>query len=697
MSKIIEFVHRICHFYPKYPTLLLGGFCLTGLCFGADYVPGVVNSSGNFIIGTTPAVQQSHLLSNVSDFPISTENTADKEYIPRRLLKKNNGRFYAESPLPTNENVRTMPITNAAVQSLQMEYPTLLVSTLSSQTPTNSQSQQSALEPVEISNREWQTPQNLTATPFNTATHVNYVDYQPAFTPNVTPVSNNTTNVYQENIYQANVNSLLSANQTELAATHSIPAQQPMQIPQEPTLLAYAPQYQMPVSYNYVAEPTPARFSEQDYTADVTKPVVTNAFGGEYITHDELNEILKENNLFSQQSNWRKGAFTITPYGYINVSSSYETKRTVNEDFALYSLSPDLDGGGHSGFHIDPKSSRIGLKVDGPNFNWYCQPLKTSALLEVDFQNYSYGSPRNRGALMLRRAFVDFKRNDTRLLIGQEWEIVSPLVPESLNYVPGSYTGNLGYRRAQVRLERERQWDSGVSTIWQIAVCDNVPIDYLTLTYGKANSGWPLFQGRYAVIFGRNTHADCQPYTVGLSGMLGEQTYDYGSPGLNKRRHEIWAVNLDLTIPLTKRFRFTSEFYTGTNVSSSLAAIGQGIDLFTPGNSGIDPRSADVTGGWLNLNFKATSKFQMNAGYCFEKMDDILGTASISNTLYSARDKNQMLFMNGIYNWTGNFLTGLEVSQWQTDWHAYNPLTQTRNDLKPGKTTRIEFLTRYTF
>jgi len=316
--------------------------------------------------------------------------------------------------------------------------------------------------------------------------------------------------------------------------------------------------------------------------------------------------------------------------------------------------------------------------------------VKTSALIEVDFQNNT--TLRNRGALMLRRAFVDFKRDDTRLLIGQEWEVLSPLVPESINYVPGSYTGNLGYRRAQIRWERERHWENDTKSMLQFAICDNIPIDYPNYGFGRANTGWPVFQGRYALTFGHNRHADCQPYTIGLSGMLGEQSYDYGG-NLNKRRHEIWAANVDITIPLTQRFRFTSEIYTGSNVSSSLAAIGQGIDLYSPGSTGLDPRSADVAGGWLNLNFKATKKFQMNVGYCIEKMDDLLA----SNGDGTARDKNQMLFINGIYNWTDNFMNGLEVSQWRTDWHIYNPSTQTIHTIAPGKTTRIEFLVRYTF
>ena len=366
-------------------------------------------------------------------------------------------------------------------------------------------------------------------------------------------------------------------------------------------------------------------------------------------------------------------------------------------DFALFSLSPDLDGGGHPGFHIDPKSSRLGMKIGGPDLPWQCYCLKTSALFEIDFQGANYAGPRNRGAVMLRRAFVDFTHDNTRLLIGQEWDVISPLVPQSLNYVPGSYVGNVGYRRAQIRLERTRKWNRDFSTIWQFAVCDNVTTDYLLdNSINKANGGWPLLQGRVATTFGHNPFADCQPYTVGISGHVGELVNDYT---VGRRHHETWSANLDVEIPLTTRLRFTTELYTGTNLSPLLAGIGQGVDLFTPGLPGMNPRSAEAYGGWVNLNCKMTKKYQMNVGYSIERMKDMIGSTPVSGTnTYLARDKNQMLFVNGIYNWTDQFMTGLEVSLWRTDWHSYDAAgAGTISKLEPGETTRIEFLTRYSF
>ena len=418
----------------------------------------------------------------------------------------------------------------------------------------------------------------------------------------------------------------------------------------------------------------------------------------QYVTQEQFDDFISSYQL-SQNNVWgRQGAFTITPYGYINVSTSYESERTVMGDFALYSRSPDLDGGGHSGFHIDPKSSRLGLKIDGPALPVWCHCVKTSALFEIDFQGANFAGTRNRGAVMMRRAFVDFIRDDTRLLIGQEWDVVSPLVPQSLNYVPGSYTGNVGYRRAQIRLERTRKWNSDFSTKWQVAVCDNVPNDYLTdSNVNIANSGWPMIQGRIATTFGHNPLADCQPYTVGISGHIGEMTHDYMNHNIDHRRHESWSANLDVDVPVTNRLRLTTEIYTGTNLSPLLAGIGQGVDLFSPGSADFNPRSAEAYGGWANLNFKVTKKFEVNSGYCVERMTDMIGSTSIGNNQYSARDKNQVLYLNGIYHWTDDFLTGLEMSRWRTDWHIYNAQTNVIRGIEPGETTRIDFLMRYSF
>ena len=655
MPKLFEIINRICS--KRQAVICIGGFCLTGICFG---------------MGLFSEANETNFSEYRSQQVVVAKNDVTP---PMDQPLYGHGVMYYDRGNQCLRKVDAFMVTpsQAAQSDVDCEFPAPEPARLYLRQPkvaTNHETLSDIIQVNSVSSTSdpltWQPPQQPTLAP-------------PPFLPQ-------------------------AMQQPTLAPPQFV--QQPMQqaIPQPPV-------QPMPM----VEETKVAEYvrSYNDDAADNTEPVrvalhtqsgtienISTDTGDLYVTRDQLDSILSEYRS-SQQNPWKKGPFTITPYGYINVSTSYETERTVLGDFALYSRSPELDGGGHSGFHVDPKSSRFGVKVDGPSFSWRCRKINTSALAEVDFQGSNYAGTRNRGALMLRRAFIDLTHEDIRLLIGQEWDVVSPLVPQSLNYVPGSNAGNLGYRRAQIRLERNRKWNDCYSTIWQIALCDNVPADYLTDTsVNIANSGWPLIQGRFAVSH-RNPCSDLAPLTVGISAHAGEMTHDYNRglflPAINKRRHESWSVNLDVDIPLTKRLRFSTELYTGTNLSGMLAGIGQGVDLFSPGSNQFDPRSADAYGGWANLNYMMTKKFQMNVGYSAERMEDMIGSTNMGNNQYSARDKNQILFLNGIYNWTDNFMTGLEVSQWRTDWHVYDAATNVIRDVEPGETTRIDFLVRYSF
>ena len=49
---------------------------------------------------------------------------------------------------------------------------------------------------------------------------------------------------------------------------------------------------------------------------------------------------------------------------------------------------------------------------------------------------------------------LEVKDDDFRFLVGQTWDVISPLYPGMLMYSVGWDGGNIGYRRAQVRGER---------------------------------------------------------------------------------------------------------------------------------------------------------------------------------------------------------------------------------------------------
>ena len=389
---------------------------------------------------------------------------------------------------------------------------------------------------------------------------------------------------------------------------------------------------------------------------------------------------------------WTKGKFTITPYGYVNLSAAWESERTVAGDYCVYAQSPELNpASDRSAFYVDPRSSRIGAKIDGPGFDCWTDSFSRGAF-EVDFQG-AYQS-RNRSGFLLRKAFVEVGDKRTKFLFGQDWEVVAPLYPSIFNYPAGSGSGNLGYRRAMIKMDHIVPLDCDSSWLFQFAICDNTIRDYLGA--GAADpritaSGWPILQGRFAWSFGEKTFAHRLPVTIGVSGQIGEQKGDFGLNTPNPEYNvslPTWVVCFDFDIPVTKKLRLQAELYDGENHSNLEGGILQGVDFYR--RDTIRSR-----GGWGAIMYQWTKKMKTNVGYAIEDPynKDILATSAAG----TARTYNHSIFGNVMYNWTEAFMTGLELSQWKTNWQHYDPLNGDITYKKPGEPFRIEFVTRYTF
>lgn len=383
---------------------------------------------------------------------------------------------------------------------------------------------------------------------------------------------------------------------------------------------------------------------------------------------------------------WKKGAVTFTPYGYINASVVYESSKTTTGDFCIYSLSPDVND--DSGMFFDPRSSRIGLRMDGPGpRGWRGSQIRGA--IEVDFQG-AY-SVRNRSALMLRKAYVEVFDKELRLLAGQDWEIISPLYPNTLNYTAGAAVGNPGYRRAQLRVDRRFQCGSGNNLLFQFGIFDNVLRDALNVGGIEASGGdWPILEGRIGYSFGEKCFAHGKPITLGISGHVGQQQYKYAdNSGLARHDHDTWSFNIDADIPLSKALRLQGELFLGENLSSFEAGVMQGIDL-------IRRDTVRSQGGWIGLEYALTPQWQFNLCYMIDDpFDEDLIWGSGGDGL--SRTYNHCLFVNALFNWTEALMFGFEVSFWRTHWQWADASTQTVNTLRPGEAIRYEFVTRYTF
>jgi hypothetical protein len=430
-------------------------------------------------------------------------------------------------------------------------------------------------------------------------------------------------------------------------------------------------------------------FADIPATPTVVPTVVPDE--GIYLTKTEFETFLQQYNgehspksgsdkSKSKNLAWQKGLFTITPYGYINLSASYETERTTTGDYAVFANSPEVDD--DSGFNVDPKSTRMGLKMDSVGIpGWHGS--KSEGVIEFDFQG-AFQS-RNRGSLLLRKAYVAVSDGQTKFLAGQDWEIISPLYPKTLNYTAGACVGNVGYRRAMLRVDRQFDFCNSSHLTAQFGITDHVFRDNTDVA--PASTSWPVIQGRLAYTFGKNYFDHGKPITLGVSAHLGEQRFTFEKT--ERKNLRTWSFNVDFDLPMTEKLSFQMEYFLGENLATIEGGILQGVDIQRR-------NTIRAQGGWAALTYQATKKLQTNFCYMIDDpFNEDVVSGNTENNL--ARNYSHCLFINALYNWSESLMTGFEIDFWRTHWQRYNPATKTVTSLTPGTPVRYEFTVRYTF
>lgn len=362
----------------------------------------------------------------------------------------------------------------------------------------------------------------------------------------------------------------------------------------------------------------------------------------------------------------KKGDFTLVPHGYLWSNMVYTTQRTTAGTYTLYVHSASKSN--KAEFLVDARNSRLGIDVGGPQMVLF-EDAKSGGLLEIDFQNSDYSSE-NRAIIQLRHAYWEVKNDRYRLLLGQTWDVVSPLFPGVWNAGTCWDAGNLGFRRAQLR--GERYFDFSETSLATAQLSMNVQIfdDDFPKCCGEP-SNWPIIEGRIAWTIGDRGEKD-RPITLGLSGHIGEEQFDHLIAGTNLGRRT-WSGNLDMHVPLTDRIRLQGELFTGENLGAFLGNIGQGINPIT-----LDTISG--VGGWFDIGYDWTPRLHSHFGYSLD--DPVDGDLASGQRKY-----NQCYFGNLTLDLTESFQIAGEVSSWRTLYV----------DRLPGNALRFEFVARYGF
>ncbi len=341
-----------------------------------------------------------------------------------------------------------------------------------------------------------------------------------------------------------------------------------------------------------------------------------------------------------------RSKYQVDLYGFIKLDAAYDTSRTSTGNFARWVL-PEGVNNNDDQFNMTANQSRFGLKFQGPE----APGMRTSGKVEVDFYG---GGPENKAHLMMRHAYlqVDWPESDFSILAGQTSDVVSPLVPSTLNYTVGWWAGNPGYRRPQLRLTKGFEVGENSRLLLQGALARTIGDTTAVSHPGDTgeDAGFPSLQGRAALTFPLLTD---KKTTVGISGVWGREEYDIDAMD-NSEDMDVWMANLDLTIPITDKVAFKGEVWTGANLDAYLAGIGQGVNATT-----IDEIGAK--GGWGALSFGPYGKWRFNVGAGIDDPHD--GDLNTGD-----RERNTSVFANTIFDINEAVQCGFEVSRWETDY-----------------------------
>lgn len=294
--------------------------------------------------------------------------------------------------------------------------------------------------------------------------------------------------------------------------------------------------------------------------------------------------------------------------GRVLMNAFMNTKETNNADVPMYRAvaAPGIKKGG---LGMTLRQTTVGAAISvadvlGGSF---------TGDLDVDFYGGQVPSSGGRAFPLLRvrtaRGIIAWEHAE--LLFGQEQPLVSGLNPVSLAAVgvPGfSYAGNLWHWFPQVR----GSWQTGGAVRFGVqgavlGPASGDPNGVFDTGYDAAEkTKMPFLQGRVKVGWGEEENA----------GEIGVGFHTGKVNDANAVAQPSRALTADFLVPVGSRFEVRGEFFTG----QLLRGLGGGAIGQNFGTGGVGPVFS--TGAWLQMNFQATPRLLVGAGYGFDDPED---------------------------------------------------------------------------
>lgn len=412
--------------------------------------------------------------------------------------------------------------------------------------------------------------------------------------------------------------------------------------------------------------------TEQSKTISFAQPCQGTCTAKTQLDQSTVDKLLKLADREERSCNPVLSDLNMELYGFLRLDTSYDSSevKSIFGGSATAWVNPEGANKNDDKFDMTARVSRIGVKITAPEENG----IKVSGVGEIDFcgsdTKENSNEPRMRHAFMK----IEWPEEEFSILAGQYWDVINPLHTPMIDSGVAWWSGNIGYRRPQIRLTKLAHLNDDVSLKLEGAISRTVGTTFAGMGDTGSDSGQPTFQGRISstlpLIDGRDA-------TFGFSGHYGkEELDDITVPG-DERDFDSWSLGCDLKLPINDRLTLSGEAFIGENLQAYLGGIAQGVNKTTE-------EEIRSKGGWLAMTYKPADKWLFNLGHAVDDVDSSDLTGGIGQ---NARELNQTSFVNCVYSLTSTTDIGLEIQHNRTEY----------KDDNNGNSTRAQLMYRYKF
>lgn len=323
-----------------------------------------------------------------------------------------------------------------------------------------------------------------------------------------------------------------------------------------------------------------------------------------------------------------QGKFPMSISGFIKGDMLWNSSRLNSTSAPRFVMSESGGKGSDDQFTATVQHTRIIGKIGDIEVG---EDAKLRVHAEVDLFNLADTTDTNfnNNQLRVRQLYTELDVASWTILMGQAWDVFSPLNVSSLNTNGNHwFGGNAGFRRPQVRVSKNFAPADGHKMSLVGSVNANIGVTVTdggrTLNSGR-DAGIPVLEGRFDYTF----PGWAGPIRVGTSGLWGEEDIDGVENGVAQ-----WAVGVHTVVPLHDRVTLSGEYHHGVNTDAFL--FGGGVNVAT--GETIESDSA-----WLQLAAKATDQITVTAiaGFDDPENDDLAAGGRSFNRLAGGSVKYQ--------------------------------------------------------